>query len=102
MASSGPVTSRPGVGSVKPVRWASLAVLLDTTTDLRVLDGIGARPGNLSEYTFGGVELTVEPTTASSARLFAGATQGGLKCSGGTCRIVPAFEGLRLEWLARF
>lgn len=90
------------VASLRPFSWGSIAALVDTTNDDRVLTGLGARKGNLSDYTFGGVEVSVEPTDQSSARLFAGATQGGLKCSGGTCRIVPAFEGVRVEWLARF
>lgn len=90
------------VMSVRPLRWASIAFLVDTTTDERVTSGLGARPGNLSDQAFGAVELTVEPTDKTVARVFAGATQGGLKCSGGTCRVVPAFEGVRVEWLARF
>lgn len=90
------------VVSMRPLRWASVAALLDTSTDDRVTTGFGARPGNLSDQTFGAVEITVDPTEKSTARLFAGATQGGLKCSGGTCRVVPAFEGVRVEWLARF
>ena len=85
--------------SVRPVRWIALAGLLDTTTEERV---VGNAEGNLSRYTFGAAEITVEPTERSTMRLFVGATQGGLKCSGGTCRVIPAFEGVRLEWLARF
>lgn len=90
------------VGSIRPARWLSLAAIVDTTTDTRSTTGFGARQGNLSDYTFGAVEVTVEPTEQSAARVFVGATQGGLKCSGGTCRVVPAFEGVRVEWLARF
>lgn len=90
------------VASMRPLRWASVAVLVDTTTDERVTSGFGTRTGNLSDQAFGAVEISVEPTDNTVGRVFAGATQGGLKCSGGTCRVVPAFEGVRVEWLARF
>ncbi len=90
------------VASLRPWRRLALSALVDTTTDLRVLEGIGGREGNLSRYTFGALEVAVDPTDRSTIRAFAGATQGGLKCSGGTCRVIPAFEGARLEWLARF
>lgn len=90
------------VVSVRPFRWGSIAALLDTTTDDRVTSGFGTRKGNLSDQAFAAVEVSVEPTDNTVGRVFAGATQGGLKCSGGTCRVVPAFEGVRMEWLARF
>lgn len=88
--------------SVSARHWLTVAGLVDTTTDSRTISGIGARPGNLSDQAFGAVEITMRPTERSTARLFAGATQGGLKCSGGTCRVVPAFEGVRVEWVARY
>lgn len=88
--------------SIRPFRWLSVAGLIATTTDEGVLGGLGGREGNLSRYTFGAAEIAVEPGETSIIRVFAGATQGGLKCSGGTCRVIPAFEGVRLEWAFRF
>lgn len=35
-------------------------------------------------------------------KLFAGSTRGGLKCSGGVCRVFPAFDGIRGEVTLRF
>ena len=91
-----------GIVSVRPNGWLSLALSIDTTDDPRSISGIGVRQGNLSKDAFGGVELAMQPSESSNVRLFAGATQGGLKCSGGTCGYVPAFSGVRLSWLARF
>ena len=39
---------------------------------------------------------------ANSIRIFYGSTKGGVKCSGGLCRLFPPFEGLRLEVIWRF
>ncbi|MEE2780235.1 MAG: DUF6029 family protein, partial [Myxococcota bacterium] len=50
-------------------------------------------PGGYLQYRF---------TRDSFIRLFAGRGKGGLKCSGGVCRIFPDFEGARLEATARF
>ncbi len=90
------------VASVRPVRWLAVSAFVASTTDLAVVEGFLGRPGNLSRYGYGALEIAVEPNDRSSIRAFAGATQGGLKCSGGTCRVIPAFEGVRVEWLARF
>ncbi len=38
----------------------------------------------------------------NSVRLFYGSTKGGVKCSGGLCRLFPPFEGLRMEVIWRF
>jgi len=38
----------------------------------------------------------------SWARVFFGSTRGGLKCSGGVCRIFPPFNGLKTEVTVRF
>jgi peroxiredoxin len=39
---------------------------------------------------------------ANSIRVFCGSTKGGVKCSGGLCRLFPPFEGLRIEVIGRF
>ncbi len=41
-------------------------------------------------------------TKGNSIRIFYGSTKGGVKCSGGLCRLFPPFEGLRLEAIWRF
>jgi len=38
----------------------------------------------------------------SFVRLFVGRGKGGLKCTGGICRIFPNFEGVKLETTFRF
>ncbi len=50
-------------------------------------------PGGFVAYRF---------TSDSFVRLFAGRSKGGLKCSGGVCRIFPDFEGVKLESTLRF
>ncbi|PIE20230.1 MAG: hypothetical protein CSA66_01060 [Proteobacteria bacterium] len=45
-------------------------------------------PGAFIQYRF---------TQATYVRLFVGRSKGGLKCSGGVCRIFPSFEGVRIE-----
>jgi hypothetical protein len=40
-------------------------------------------------------------TTASSIRVFAGGSRGGLKCISGVCRVFPPFTGARLELVIR-
>ena len=41
-------------------------------------------------------------TKGNSIRVIYGSTKGGVKCSGGICRLFPPFEGLRLEMIWRF
>ena len=38
---------------------------------------------------------------SSFVRLFAGRQKGGLKCTGGVCRVFPEFEGVKLEGTLR-
>lgn len=35
-------------------------------------------------------------------RLIVGENRGGLKCSGGVCKYIPAFSGIRMEGIVRF
>lgn len=46
---------------------------------------------------FWGGYLQYKFTDSSFIRLFGGAQRGGLKCTGGVCRIFPEFEGVKLE-----
>lgn len=63
-------------------------------------------PGEL--FFTGGKEHFVSVTAAlklprgHELRLFSGDSRGGLKCSGGVCKYVPAFQGIRLESVIRF
>jgi hypothetical protein len=42
------------------------------------------------------------PTPESSLALFVGQRRGSLRCVGGVCRVVPGFEGVRLDANVRF
>jgi hypothetical protein len=42
------------------------------------------------------------PTPDSSVSLFAGQRRSSLRCVGGVCRVVPGFEGVRLDASVRF
>jgi len=58
--------------------------------------------GGSDKEDFWSVEAKLRPTSASSVSLFWGAEKGGPKCSGGVCRVVPSFEGLKAEFSIRF
>ena len=47
-------------------------------------------------------QVDVQLFKAHLVRLFYGETRGGVKCSGGVCKYVPAFRGTRLEVVIRF
>jgi hypothetical protein len=47
-------------------------------------------------------ELEVKFGKAYSVRVFVGSTKGSTKCAGGVCRVLPPFEGVRLEAVLRF
>jgi hypothetical protein len=51
---------------------------------------------------FPGAFLQYRWSLDSFVRLFVGRAKGGLKCSGGICRIFPNFEGVKLETTFRF
>lgn len=55
-----------------------------------------------AESVFPGAFVQWKPDSASFVRLFVGRSKGGLKCSGGVCRIFPDFEGVKLETTLRF
>lgn len=59
--------------------------------------------GNLwGPYGYGAVELFLKPASAWTVRLFHGGYAQGLRCSGGQCRIVPAFTGTRVAVTGAF
>jgi hypothetical protein len=47
-------------------------------------------------------ELTVRLKSDTFAKLFVGASRGGLRCAGGQCRTFPPFDGVRAELTVRF
>lgn len=51
---------------------------------------------------FPGGSVVYRIDDSSHIRLFGGRQKGGLKCSGGVCRIFPEFEGVQLETTLRF
>lgn len=51
-------------------------------------------------YFNGGARF--RPTPDSSIGLFVGQRRGALRCVGGVCRVVPGFEGVRLDASVRF
>lgn len=54
---------------------------------------------NKKNWWAGQIEVKISPS--NSIRIFFGSTKGGVKCSGGTCRLFPPFEGLRIEAIFR-
>jgi hypothetical protein len=51
---------------------------------------------------FPGAWVMYRFSQSSFVRVFGGRSKGGLKCSGGICRIFPDFEGVKLEATVRF
>jgi hypothetical protein len=49
-----------------------------------------------------GVGIKWKFLDSSYVQVFAGRGKGGLKCSGGVCRVFPEFEGVKLETVVRF
>jgi peroxiredoxin len=52
-----------------------------------------------TDWWAGQIEWHITP--ANSIRLFAGATKGSVRCSGGVCGYFPPFEGVRLETILK-
>jgi hypothetical protein len=51
---------------------------------------------------FPAIEVKVKPVKDVIVDVFWGSTKGGLRCSGGICRQVPSFSGLKIEVAAQF
>jgi hypothetical protein len=58
--------------------------------------------GNVSRTVFTGGELQVKPAKAWTLKAFAGAQKAGIRCSGGQCRQLPGFDGVRLSAVGTF
>jgi hypothetical protein len=54
-----------------------------------------------NRHHFGNVAALWYLSTASSVRLFVGGQRPGLRCVSGLCRMFPAFNGVRLEFVLR-
>jgi hypothetical protein len=75
------------------VSWgsrASLAVSLE----------YDQKPGTPARYVNG--QATWRPSPDSSVSLSGGQRRSMLRCISGVCRVMPAFEGLRLDVASRF
>jgi len=73
-----------------PPRW-SITGQVEYLTDAATTNP--TFPGGFLQYKF---------DSQSFVRLFVGRSKGGLKCSGGICRVFPDFDGLKLETTLRF
>ena len=86
----------------------SLAPIIDVSvqyehsTEPNAGGSTGTLGGSSKKHDFYNIEAKGHPTPASTISVFWGSQKGGLKCSGGICREVPAFEGLRSEFTYHF
>ncbi len=76
---------------------AGLTAYLDYTTNPLV-----NTTGNLSDATYGALEVQVKPSPAVTLKAFYGAQKAGIRCSGGQCRQLPGFEGARFSMVGTF
>jgi len=94
-------------GDVVDYQRNKLAVSL-SRSQLFVLTGVWESSNLPIEMFFAGKEnfyygqLEIKIRKAHQLRFFYGETRGGVKCSGGVCKYIPAFRGTRLEAVIRF
>jgi hypothetical protein len=77
----------------------SLSAFFDLSTDPLVADDGG---GNLSDETYGALEVQVKPDDAWTIKVFYGAQKAGIRCAGGQCRYLPGFDGARMSVVGTF
>ena len=76
-------------------------LLIGAVPNLRAFaNSLCGDPTRADEHFFNG-SVQWNFTTASSLRLFAGGTRGGLRCISGVCREFPPFTGALLELVVR-
>jgi hypothetical protein len=83
----------------------TVSLLMDVTNERASLFGPLAVPGNLYNNddsddplgVFGAAEIAIKPTSFMAIKVFAGANKQGLRCTGGVCRWLPGFNGVRTE-----
>lgn len=94
-------------GDVVEFNRNKLAVSL-ARSQLFTLTGVWESSNLPGEVFYAGKEdfyygqLDVKIKRKHLVRIFFGETRGGMKCSGGVCKYVPAFKGTRFEAVIRF
>jgi len=58
--------------------------------------------GNLAPDWYGALEVQYKPLPALTLKAFGGAYKSGIRCSGGQCRVLPGFEGVRASATGTF
>ena len=58
--------------------------------------------GEAEDPHYWAVETMIQPVDWMRINLAYGRYKGGLKCSGGVCRMMPPFEGFKSEFVVRF
>lgn len=83
--------------SVAPNHAMGVTGYFDYTTN-----PVAQMGGNLGPTNFGAVEAYFKPSSAWTVRAFYGGYAAGIRCSGGQCRLVPAFTGARVAVTGTF
>jgi len=86
--------STHGVGSIDLKHNYSVSVIWDTSNDPLLNDGL-----NETRHWISG-EVSLKPLDGLWVRASYGTEKGGIRCTGGVCRVLNPFEGFRmaLEW----
>jgi len=58
--------------------------------------------GNLAEPLYGALEFQVKPNSGLTLKALYGAQKSGIRCSGGQCRTLPGFSGVRFSMVGTF
>ncbi|MCB9745480.1 MAG: hypothetical protein H6741_28390 [Alphaproteobacteria bacterium] len=53
--------------------------------------------GNITDSLYAAGELQWQPREGTTLKAFYGAYRAGIRCAGGQCRLLPGFEGARVE-----
>ncbi|MCB9746351.1 MAG: hypothetical protein H6740_27490 [Alphaproteobacteria bacterium] len=53
--------------------------------------------GNITDSLYAAGELQWQPVEGTTLKAFYGAYRAGIRCAGGQCRLLPGFEGARVE-----
>jgi hypothetical protein len=104
LETSGLVWFRRKIGIDQPWREGNVYVSLRWSPRLVLSGGYefttDAQQANNTHNFFNG-SLLWNITSATSITLFVGGNRPGLKCISGVCRVFPAFEGARIEFVLR-
>lgn len=74
-----------------------LVAYVDYSDNPLVKGGSVGSAGNVSDNVYSAGELQWQPNSRSTLKAFYGAYKAGIRCSGGQCRRLPAFEGARVS-----